>query len=179
MATFDRCLKVAIKLPRSAVWEPKLPMCWKPAMKLPRSAVWDHSAEKRPWNCQSRQFENMPLIMDRANGWKAAVKLPRLAIWGPKALKCWKPTIKLPRSLVWERGHESAEVGGLSPWKKVWFKLPRSAVQIFKLPNIEGLPKCNSTGYLTKNVLKLAGFPTIERQSISKYLLLPLLYIAV
>ena len=128
MATFDRGWKAAIELPRSAVWEPKLPQCWKPAMKLPRSAVWGHSAEKRPSNCQGRQFENMHLIMDWANGWKAAVKLPRSAVWGPKAPKCWKPAIKLPRSAVWERGRQTAKVGSLSPRKKVWLKLPRSAV---------------------------------------------------
>ena len=113
MATFDRGWKAAIELPRSAVWEPKLPQCWKPAIKLPRSAVWGHSAEKRPSNCQGRQFENMYLIMDWANGWKAAIELPRSAVWGPKAPKCWKPAMKLPRLAVWERGHETAKVGSL------------------------------------------------------------------
>ena len=52
MVTFDRVWKLAMKLPRLAVWKPKLPMCWKLAMKLPRFAVWDPSAEKGPWNCQ-------------------------------------------------------------------------------------------------------------------------------
>ena len=128
MATFGRGWKVAMKLPGSAVWGPKPPVCWKPAMKLPRSAVWDHSAENRPWNCQGRQFENINLVMDRANGWKAAMKLPRSAVWGPKGPKCWKLAMKLPRSAVWERGRETAKVGSLSPQKKVWFKLPTLAV---------------------------------------------------
>ena len=128
MATFGRGWKVAMKLPGSAVWEPKPPVCWKPAMKLPRSAVWDHSAENRPWNCQGQQFENINLFMDRANGWKAAMKLPRSAVWGPKGPKGWKLAMKLPRSAVWERGRETAKVGSLSPQKKVWFKLPTLAV---------------------------------------------------
>ena len=128
MATFDRGWKVAMKLPGSAVWEPKPLVGWKPAMKLPRSAVWGHSAENRPWNCQGRQFENINLVMDRANGWKAAMKLPRLAVWGPKGPKGWKLAMKLPRSAVWERGRETAKVGSLSPQKKVWFKLPTLAV---------------------------------------------------
>ena len=115
---------------------------WKAAMKLPRSAILDHSAEKRPWNCQGRQCENVPL-MDLANGWKAAVKLPRLAVWGLTALKCWKAAMKLPRSAVWERGHETA---------KVWVHEKKCGSNcqgrqfyshFFKLPNMAGLPKCS------------------------------------
>ena len=93
-------------------------------MKLPRSAIW----KLLPWNCQGWQFENINLVMDRANGWKAAMKLPRSAVWGPKGPKGWKLAMKLPRSAVWERGRETAKVGSLSPQKKVWFKLPTLAV---------------------------------------------------
>ena len=132
MATFDRGWKVAMKLPGSAVWEPKPPVCWKPAMKLPRSAVWGHSAENRPWNCQGRQFENINLVMDRANGWKAAMKLPRSAVWGPKGPKCWKLAMKLPRSAVWV--HKKKCGSNCRPWQFYG--------HFFKLPDMAGLPKC-------------------------------------
>ena len=170
MATFGRGWKVAMKLPGSAVWGPKPPVCWKPAMKLPRSAVWDHSAENRPWNCQGRQFENINLVMDRANGWKAAMKLPRSAVWGPKGPKCWKLAMKLPRSAVWERGRETAKVGSLSPQKKVWFKLPTLAVlwPLFQTARYGRVAQVISWGedqiYFRKNFIRQAtqdNFPQV------------------
>ena len=100
---------------------------WKAAVNLPRSAGWDHRAENWPSTCQGRQVEDIPLIMDWVNGWKVAMNLPRSAGWGQKAHYGWKPAINLPRSAGWERGRQPAKVGRLSPQKKVWFNLPRSA----------------------------------------------------
>ena len=65
-----------MKLPRLAVWEPKIQVCRKPAMKLPRLAVWE------------------PKIQVCRN---PAMKLPRLAVWEPKIQVCRKPAMKLPR----------------------------------------------------------------------------------
>ena len=85
IATFRRGRVVAMKLPRSVVWEPKVQVCWKPAMKLPKLAIWEHQSHHGwskwlkssptakvgslraeslkvlnilPWSCQGWQFES-------------------------------------------------------------------------------------------------------------------------
>ena len=84
-----------MKLPGSAVWEPKITVYWEPAIKLPRSAVWEHCAKKWTWNCQGLQFENIDLIMDESNGRKASMKMlyPK-SFYVPKNILLWRLAVK-------------------------------------------------------------------------------------